>query len=132
MSQQPRAVHGDAAAASDPSFGAGLSLTLLDVRLLRDSLLDQSDWTAAAEAYAARHDVHFASLHRMIGWMQQVMYGTGPDGEALRAHILPLLAEDPSRRPDLQGLGPFAPTDEVARQRYFGEDRPRREARSPG
>jgi menaquinone-9 beta-reductase len=33
------ALIGDAAAASDPSWGEGLSLTLRDVRLLRDSLI---------------------------------------------------------------------------------------------
>ena len=43
---------GDAAAASDPSFGCGLSLTLHDVRVLRDRLLETDDWGAAADAYA--------------------------------------------------------------------------------
>jgi 2-polyprenyl-6-methoxyphenol hydroxylase-like FAD-dependent oxidoreductase len=47
---------GDADAASDPVFGCGLSLTLRDVRVLRDRLLETSDWCGAAERYAAEHD----------------------------------------------------------------------------
>ena len=39
---------GDAAAASDPVWGSGLSLTLRDVRVLRDHLLANTDWHAAA------------------------------------------------------------------------------------
>ena len=38
------ALIGDAAAATDPTFGDGLSLTLRDVRTLRDRLLATSDW----------------------------------------------------------------------------------------
>jgi menaquinone-9 beta-reductase len=38
---------GDAAAATDPDWGTGLSLTLLDVLHLRDSLCSSSDWDAA-------------------------------------------------------------------------------------
>src|SRR5262245_19318966 len=38
------ALIGDAAAATDPTFGDGLSLTLRDVRTLRDRLLGTSDW----------------------------------------------------------------------------------------
>ena len=36
---------GDAAAASDPVWGNGLSRTLRDVRLLRDRLLENKDWS---------------------------------------------------------------------------------------
>ncbi|MGA6973031.1 MAG: FAD-dependent monooxygenase [Candidatus Binatus sp.] len=38
------ALVGDAAAASDPCWGQGLSLTLRDARVLRDSLLADEDW----------------------------------------------------------------------------------------
>jgi menaquinone-9 beta-reductase len=44
---------GDAAASSDPCFGCGLSLTLRDVRMLRDCLLATDDWSVAARRYAA-------------------------------------------------------------------------------
>ena len=38
---------GDAAGASDPSWGSGLSRTLRDVRLLRDALIADNDWPLA-------------------------------------------------------------------------------------
>jgi menaquinone-9 beta-reductase len=55
---------GDAAAASDPVWGNGLSRTLRDVRLLRDRLLEGKDWTRAAGAYATDHDDFFQRLRR--------------------------------------------------------------------
>ncbi len=116
------ALIGDAAGASDPSFGSGLSLTLLEARVLRDCLLADSDWPAAAHAYAEEHDQHFGAIHRIIRWSTAMQYGIGPAADALRAQAMPLLLEDPSRRPDIQGKGPWAPTDEAARKRYFGED----------
>ena len=45
---------GDAAAAPDPDWGTGLSLTLLDVLHLRDCLCSASDWRAAIRDYAQR------------------------------------------------------------------------------
>jgi 2-polyprenyl-6-methoxyphenol hydroxylase-like FAD-dependent oxidoreductase len=56
---------GDASATSDPSWGCGLSLTLRDVRVLRDCLLATDDWHAAAHAYAQRHDRYYGALHRV-------------------------------------------------------------------
>ena len=38
------ALIGDAADASDPTWGQGLSLTVRDVRVLRDQLLAHEDW----------------------------------------------------------------------------------------
>lgn len=113
---------GDAAGASDPSFGAGLSLTLRDVRVLRDHLLAEPDWSAAAHAYAEVHDQHFGTMHRILGWLHEMQYAVGPAAEAVRARALPRMMDDPSRRPDIHGLGPNAPSDEAARKRYFGED----------
>jgi hypothetical protein len=36
--------------------------------------------------------------------------------------VLPHLAKEPQRVPDLQGRGPDNPTDEHARRRFFAED----------
>ena len=113
---------GDAAAASDPSFGCGLSLTLRDVRVLRDRLLATDDWAAAADAYAAKHDFYAASLRRIHTWFRELFHGTGSEADVLRAHALPRIAEDPSRIIDFIGFGPEAPSDEAARRRFFGED----------
>jgi menaquinone-9 beta-reductase len=112
---------GDAAAASDPSWGCGLSLTLRDVRVLRDLLLADSDWDRAAHAYAAEHDRYFGALHRLTDWMRMMFYDPGPAGTAYRERAFPYLAEDGRRIPDIIGLGPEAPSDEAAHRRLFGE-----------
>ncbi|MGC1955865.1 MAG: FAD-dependent monooxygenase [Gammaproteobacteria bacterium] len=115
------ALVGDAAATTDPSWGCGLSLTLRDVRVLRDCLLANDDWNAAGHAYAEQHDRYFQCLHRVTDWYTTLYYDRGPAADAQRAQALPLLAEDASRDPDVVGLGPEAPSDETARQRFFGE-----------
>lgn len=112
---------GDAAAASDPSWGCGLSLTLRDVRVLRDLLLADSVWDRAAHAYASEHDRYFGDLHRLTNWMRMIFYDPGPAGTAYRERAFPHLTEDGQRIPDIVGLGPEAPSDEVARKRLFGE-----------
>ena len=113
---------GDAAAASDPGFGCGLSLTLRDVRALRDRLLAGPDWDAAGHAYAEEHDRYYGALRTVMGWMRQLYYEPGPEGEARRARALPRLAREPDRVPDIQGLGPECSVSDLARRRFFGED----------
>ena len=113
---------GDAAASSDPSFGAGLSLTLRDVRVLRDCLIAEADGPRAATSYAREHDRYYSSLHRQHDWARELFFKAGPEAEAKRAIALPKLAEDRSRRPDVLALGPDAPSDEAARRRFFGLD----------
>ena len=113
---------GDAAAASDPSFGCGLSLTLRDVRVLKDHLLAEQDWTAAAGRYAEEHRRYYVSLHRIHGWFRDLWFGVGAEADALRAGALPRIAGDPTRIPDFLGSGPEAPSDDSARRRLFGED----------
>jgi menaquinone-9 beta-reductase len=113
---------GDAAAASDPSWGCGLSLTLRDVRVLRDLLVADSDWDQAAHAYAAEHDRYFGAIHRLTDWMRMIFYDPGPAGTAYRERAFPCLAEDGRRIPDIVGLGPEARSDETARRRLFVEE----------
>jgi 2-polyprenyl-6-methoxyphenol hydroxylase-like FAD-dependent oxidoreductase len=111
---------GDAAGASDPTYGCGLSLALRDVRLLRDQLLAEPDWTIAANRYAVAHDRDFSALKRITDWFTDMNFSTGPQADATRARSTPLRAADPSRNPDLHGAGPDAPSDEHARMRFFG------------
>jgi 2-polyprenyl-6-methoxyphenol hydroxylase-like FAD-dependent oxidoreductase len=115
------ALIGDAAATSDPTFGCGLSLALRDVRVLRDHLLAEADWDAAATAYATDHDFYYSALHRIEGWWREMFYGVGPEAEAMQVRALQEIAKDPSRVPDIVGLGPEAPHDEAARRRFFAE-----------
>jgi 2-polyprenyl-6-methoxyphenol hydroxylase-like FAD-dependent oxidoreductase len=116
------ALIGDAAAASDPTHGQGQSMTLRDVRVLRDQLLSHSDWDAAGHAYAAEHDRYYAALHKAEDWFASVFFAGGVEAEARRARALPLIGVDPSRVPDFQFSGPEVPLDESVRRRFFGEE----------
>jgi 2-polyprenyl-6-methoxyphenol hydroxylase-like FAD-dependent oxidoreductase len=108
---------GDAAAATDPTFGQGQSLTLRDVRVLSE-LLRASDWETAARRYATEHDRYFGALHTIEGWLARIIFTLGPEGDRIRAQAVPALRQ--GLGPDHIGLGPEAPADEATRQRLFG------------
>jgi 2-polyprenyl-6-methoxyphenol hydroxylase-like FAD-dependent oxidoreductase len=116
------ALIGDAAATSDPTWGQGMSLTLRDVRVLRDALLATSDWSAAGHVYAAEHDRHYDIIHRVDGWYADLFMALGPEADARRARALPLAAQDPTRFPEPPMSGPEAPHDDAVRRRFFGEE----------
>lgn len=99
---------GDAAAASDPVWGNGLSRTLRDVRLLRDRLLGDRDWQGAAEAYAADHDNFFHRLRRAEHLNSTLLFSMGEAAEARRLRAYALMEKDPLLVPDVSGLGPEA------------------------
>lgn len=113
---------GDAAASSDPAWGQGLSLTVRDVRVLRDQLLNYKNWDEAGHAYAEAHDRHYGVIHTVNNWVSQMFFETGPAGEARRARAFPLIAQDPTRAPDHVVGGPELPADEAVRRRFFGEE----------
>jgi 2-polyprenyl-6-methoxyphenol hydroxylase-like FAD-dependent oxidoreductase len=113
---------GDAAAANDPTYGQGLSLTLRDVRVLRDVLLSTADWEEAGHHYAAERDRYYGALHTVTRWRTDLIYTPGPEAEARRARVLPLLAQDATRAPDHLFSGPDLPVDETVRRRFFGEE----------
>jgi len=113
---------GDAAASNDPCFGCGLSLTLRDVRVLSDYLLTDSDWSAAADAYAKEHDRHYRSIHRMTSWLRYMLYDPSREAIEVRARALPRVIADRARFPDVIGVGPDFPADEIHRRRFFCED----------
>ena len=117
------ALIGDAAATSDPSFGQGLSLTVRDVRVLRDKLLGEDDWDIAGHAYADEHDEYYDVIHTVEDWFTELFSGFGPEADARRAQALPLLAQDPTRVPDPFQNGPENVTaDDATRRRFFGEE----------
>lgn len=113
---------GDAAASSDPSQGDGMSLTLRDVRTLRDCLCHGDDWDAAAHAYAEEHDRYYGVIHAVDGWSKRLFHDLTPEGDALRARVLPLHEQDPTRIPEHIVGGPDFPFDETVRRRFFGEE----------
>ncbi len=112
---------GDAAAATDPTWGRGLSRTLRDVRLLRDRLEETDDWRTAANTYASDHDDFYGRMRRLEAMETTLLFEQGEAADRRREHAFALFAKDPTRIPDATGLGPEAPSDEFARARYFGE-----------
>jgi 2-polyprenyl-6-methoxyphenol hydroxylase-like FAD-dependent oxidoreductase len=62
------ALIGEAAGASDPTWGQGLSLTARDVRVLAEHLISSNDWEVAGHAYADAHDEYFGRSVKVGGW----------------------------------------------------------------
>ena len=116
------ALAGDAASSNDPSWGQGLSLAFRDARVLSDELLARTDWEAAANRYAQRHDADYGVVRKVSGWFYDVFQRLGPEADARRARALPLIAQDPSRVPDVLISGPEFPLDATSHARFFGED----------
>ncbi len=116
------ALVGDAASTNDPAWGNGLSLTLRDVRALREALNANDDWTAAGVAYGQAHATYFLAIRRVTRWLTSLMYEVGPEADAARARAFPLMQTDRSRSLDYIALGPDTPSDEETRRRFFGED----------
>jgi 2-polyprenyl-6-methoxyphenol hydroxylase-like FAD-dependent oxidoreductase len=117
------ALIGDAAGASDPTWGQGLSTVLRDVRVLSHCLDANSDWDQAGHAYAIERDHYFGALLEYESWVDQMMLETGPQADERRARAMPLWREDPTRIPDISMGGPEnAVLDEQTRRRYFGEE----------
>lgn len=112
---------GDAAGATDPTWGEGLARTLRDVRLLRDRLLSDDDWDRMAAAFAEDHDAFFDRMLRLGAMRGELMFDVGPDADARRKRAFAAQKADPSVLPDVLGHGPDAPCDDAARARYFGE-----------
>ena len=112
---------GDAAGATDPTWGEGLARTLRDVRLLRDHLLSDDNWDRMASAFAEDHDAFFGRMLRLGRMRGELMFTLGPDADARRKRALAAHKADPSALPDTLGYGPDAPCDDAAKARYFGE-----------
>jgi 2-polyprenyl-6-methoxyphenol hydroxylase-like FAD-dependent oxidoreductase len=116
------ALIGDAAASSDPSWGCGLSLTLLDVEHLANALCTSGDWTTALNRYAKEHDEYYSALRRILGWMTELTWTPGPEADERRGRVFPRMMADPRGFPDSIGLGPFGPNDDKARRLVLGLD----------
>ncbi len=116
------ALIGDAAASTDPSWGCGLSLTLLDVEQLCAAIRSTADWNAALDRYAAAHDEHYSALHRILAWMTELVWTPGPEADERRRRVFPRMISEPKGFPDSIGLGPFGPSGEQARRLLLGLD----------
>jgi hypothetical protein len=56
------------------------------------------------------------------GWFYDVFQRPGSEADTRRARALPLIAQDPTRLPDMLYSGPDLPVAANARARMFGED----------
>jgi 2-polyprenyl-6-methoxyphenol hydroxylase-like FAD-dependent oxidoreductase len=121
-SRRGLALIGDAAGATDPSWGCGLSKTMVDVDALAEELDATDDWDRALERYAARHDDYFGKLHNILSWMTTLIWSGGPEADARRGRVFPRMQQDPTGFPDPSGQGPFGPSDERARRLVLGEE----------
>jgi 2-polyprenyl-6-methoxyphenol hydroxylase-like FAD-dependent oxidoreductase len=115
------ALLGDAAAATDPSWGCGLSKTLVDVECLSKHLGESDNWDRALEGYAREHDDYYGKLHNILSWMTELAWTPGPAADERRARVFPRMRQDPRGFPDAVGQGPFGPSDERARKLILGE-----------
>lgn len=116
------ALIGDAAAANDPAWGQGLSLSLRDARVLAEALLSTNDWNEAGHSYAREHDRHYGVIHDVTRAMTEMFIRSGPEADARRARALPQFGEDPTRVPDHVFSGPDLPWNNAMRRRFYGED----------
>ncbi len=116
------ALIGDAAGATDPSWGQGLGLAIHDAKLLSENLMANEDWDTAGNAYAVAHDQDFDRIHTFENWMADVLCRTGAEADARRERILPMWHQDRSRNPLTIINGPIKPLDETVRRRFFCED----------
>ena len=86
----------------------GLSPTLRDVRLLRDRLLRDPDWTAAVEACAVDHDDFYHRLRRAEQLNSTLLFSMGDNAEERRKGAFKLMEQHPELDPEVSGLGPEA------------------------
>jgi len=114
------ALIGDAAAATDRSWGCGLSKTLVDVENLSARLGETTDWNAGLQRYAAEPNDYYGNLHNILSWMTELVW-SGPAADERRSRVFPRLQADPTGFPDPTGQGPFGPCDEQARRLVLGE-----------
>ena len=116
------ALIGDAASTCDPAFGQGMALTLRSVRQLSERLIETEDWDVAGNSYAKDQNQDFMTIRTHEDWLRTLFLETGTVADERREQSFPLIAEEPSRMPDLFGLGPEAPVGELVRRRFFGEE----------
>ena len=116
------ALLGDTAASNDPAWGQGLSLALRGARILRDVLSKNTDWEAAGNDYACEQARTYERVRTVAGWFRQFFLETDVAANARRERALPLIAQDPTRVPDLLFSGPDISIQANSRARFFGED----------
>ncbi len=93
---------GDAAGHNDPIIGQGLSITYRDVRIVRDLMLENRDWSAEIfRSYAEERRERMRRL-RITAWVSSILnVEFGPHALALRKKIREERAHNNLDLPDL-------------------------------
>ncbi len=87
---------GDAAGSNDPIIGQGLSITLRDVRLVRDALLAERDWSPALfQDYAAERAERMRRLRFSASTISTLLNEFGPAADARRKRVRERQMADP-------------------------------------
>lgn len=115
------ALIGGAAAAPDPTWGQGMSMSLRDSRVLRDKLLGSQDWDKAGHAYADEHDQYYGVIHALELWQTDLLLAMGPEADARRKKAFAAWRGDPHERRDELMSGPEGSLGEKERAQFFGE-----------
>ena len=88
---------GDAAGSNDPIIGEGLSITLRDVRLVRDALLGEREWTPRVfEPYFAERRERMRRLRFSASIASTLLNEFGPAAEARRHRVRERTLQDPT------------------------------------
>jgi 2-polyprenyl-6-methoxyphenol hydroxylase-like FAD-dependent oxidoreductase len=116
------ALMGDAAGATDPTWGQGLSVTSRDARVLSEHLLGTKNWDEAGHGYATARDKYFKASVTVGDWMFEFFFGQGPEADVRRLRAFQLIMQEPERFPDHIFGGPDLASDDSVRRRFFGED----------
>ncbi|MGD9935468.1 MAG: FAD-dependent oxidoreductase, partial [Dehalococcoidia bacterium] len=119
-----RALIGDAAGISDPTWGQGMALAFHDVRVLSDWLLSEPNWDIAVDHYATARDTYFQSIITAESWLTELQLTPGDEAAARRTRVMGAWRADPRRAQglDINGLGPALDVSESARRWIFAED----------
>ena len=102
---------GDAAGHNDPIIGQGLSIALRDVRIMRDLLLEQREWTPAGfEPFVTERRERMRRLRFVASLLSVRDAEFGPEAAARRARAFERQMMDPSIMLPLMAtlLGPDA------------------------
>lgn len=112
---------GDAAGYNDPIIGQGLSLTMRDVRIVSDLLLENPEWSPQLfTGYGSERVERMRRVRSTAHIMAKVFSEFGEEAHARRLQVMGRMMEDQSLGLWLASLllGPFGVPDMVFEQEY--------------
>jgi 2-polyprenyl-6-methoxyphenol hydroxylase-like FAD-dependent oxidoreductase len=87
---------GDAAGSNDPIIGQGLSITLRDVRFVRDALLGERAWSPRIfDGYAAERRERMRRLRFVAALVSTLQNEFGPAASRRRRRVIERQTQDP-------------------------------------